>query len=55
LTPRSELFSFLRSVHPILTPYALIKLGGMYDGGYLLPDDLAGVEACFSPGVVTFR
>ena len=53
LASHSELLSFLRSVHPILTPYALTRLGGMHDGGYLLPDDLAGVQACFSPGVAT--
>ena len=29
----------------------LIRLGPKGDGGYLLPDDLAGIEACFSPGV----
>ncbi len=30
---------------------ALIRLGPRGDGGYLVPDDLAGIEACFSPGV----
>lgn len=39
-----------------LRPYAigkdLIRLGPKEkDGGYLLPDDLEGIEACFSPGV----
>lgn len=29
----------------------LIRLGGDNDGGYLVPDDLSGIEACFSPGV----
>lgn len=31
----------------------LIRLGGDGDGAYLLPDQLDGVEACFSPGVST--
>ena len=53
LTPRTELVAFLHSVHPILPPHLLIRLGGMHDGGYLLPDDLAGIQACFSPGVAT--
>jgi hypothetical protein len=29
----------------------LIRLGGNGDGGYLLPDDMEGITACFSPGV----
>ena len=29
----------------------LIRLGGAGDGGYLIPDDLQGIRACFSPGV----
>jgi hypothetical protein len=29
----------------------LIRLGGNGDGGYLIPDDLDGIEYCFSPGV----
>ena len=29
----------------------LIRIGGASDGGYLIPNDLEGVEYCFSPGV----
>jgi len=29
----------------------LIRIGSDRDGGYLLPDDLEGIEHCFSPGV----
>jgi hypothetical protein len=29
----------------------LIRIGGEADGGYLVPDDLRGISACFSPGV----
>jgi hypothetical protein len=29
----------------------LIRVGGNGDGGYLIPDDLDGIEYCFSPGV----
>lgn len=29
----------------------LIRIGGDYDGGYLVPDDLEGIKYCFSPGV----
>ena len=36
-----------------LWPYdiELIRLGPKGDGGYLLPNDLKEIEACFSPGV----
>ena len=38
-----------------MKPYSidkdLIRLGPKGDGGYLVPDDLSGIKACFSPGV----
>lgn len=40
-------------LHPKTTDRPLIRVGGMHDGGYLLPDDLDGIAACFSPGVAT--
>lgn len=43
--------SLLKSLAPMRTDHALIRLGAAGDGGYLVPDDLAGVQACFSPGV----
>ena len=36
---------------PVVTEKPLIRLGGDADGGYLVPDDLEGIAACFSPGV----
>jgi hypothetical protein len=45
---QEEVFEFLRPKH---SPCKLIRLGGNRDGAYLLPDDLGGVAACFSPGV----
>jgi hypothetical protein len=33
----------------------LVRLGGCGDGAYLIPDDLDGIEACFSPGVDNFK
>lgn len=50
---RADLARFLASVRPVRTEHALIRLGCDADGGYLVPDDLEGVEACFSPGVAT--
>jgi hypothetical protein len=50
-TELSALGPLLDSLHPIQTQYPLRRLGPQGDGGYLLPDDLDGVTACFSPGV----
>ena len=36
---------------PVGCTRELIRLGGDGDGAYLLPDDLDGIAACFSPGV----
>ncbi|WP_295583853.1 hypothetical protein [uncultured Lamprocystis sp.] len=41
----------LGRLHPVTTRHPLVRIGGRADGGYLVPDDLAGVVACFSPGV----
>lgn len=45
---QQQVFGFLR---PKPSPVPLIRIGGNRDGAYLLPDDLDGIEACFSPGV----
>lgn len=45
----------IMQVFEILKPKAsatpLIRIGGDFDGSYLVPDDLDGIDACFSPGV----
>lgn len=41
----------LAAMKPVLTDIKLVRIGGDADGGYLVPDDLDGVAACFSPGV----
>lgn len=38
-------------LHPQIPEKGLIRFGPNGDGGYLIPDDLIGIEACFSPGV----
>lgn len=38
-------------LHPVVTKFPLIRAGSEGDGGYLVPDDLEGLVACFSPGV----
>lgn len=42
---------FLNSLNPIKTEYELIRVGGINDGGYLLPNDLYGLGGLISPGV----
>jgi hypothetical protein len=46
-----RLEGFMRQVAPRETNKTLVRLGGSGDGGYLVPDDFAGIQACFSPGV----
>jgi hypothetical protein len=41
----------IAQMHPLATEHPLIRMGGHGDGGYLVPDDLEGIAACFSPGV----
>lgn len=42
---------FLSMLKPKSTDHNLIRVGGDSDGGYLVPDDLDGIDGCFSPGV----
>jgi hypothetical protein len=51
MTDNNELQSLLNKLKPISCGKDLIRLGPEGDGGYLVPDDLAGIKACFSPGV----
>lgn len=50
-TPSKKLKTLMNKLHPIATNYNLVRVGPNGNGGYLLPDDLDGIEACFSPGV----
>jgi hypothetical protein len=49
--PISDLRSALKLIQPKASPAPLVRIGGGGDGGYLVPDDLEGLVACFSPGV----
>lgn len=51
MTNPLRLRSLLTSLHPLSPNKELIRLGPKGDGGYLLPDDLEEIHACFSPGV----
>jgi hypothetical protein len=50
-TPEDRIRAFMAATRPVSTNRPLVRLGGDTDGGYLLPDDLQGIEVCFSPGV----
>jgi len=50
-TRQSDVQSLLNKLKPVSFGGELIRLGSNGDGGYLVPDDLAGITACFSPGV----
>lgn len=51
VTTDDDLAEFFRLVRPTAVDKRFIRIGGDFDGGYVAPDDLDGVEACFSPGV----
>ncbi len=50
-TQEERLAALLRSLWPVDCGKPIVRLGGEGDGGYLIPDDLEGIEYCFSPGV----
>jgi hypothetical protein len=50
-TDPSSVRALIASLSPHTTDRPLIRLGPAGDGGYLVPDDLAEIGACFSPGV----
>lgn len=51
ITDPQNVQSLLSKLHPLSTDKGLIRLGPNDDGGYLVPNDLVGIQACFSPGV----
>lgn len=48
-----RILSLIKELNPVDTGVELIRIGPSGDGGYLLPNDLSGIQACFSPGVHT--
>jgi hypothetical protein len=50
-TDKTAVRKLLALLYPLTTEHPLIRLGSGGDGGYLVPDDLNDVAACFSPGV----
>jgi len=52
-TPASRVRTLIEALRPVMTQVPLVRIGPEGDGGYLVPDSLAGIRACFSPGVST--
>lgn len=50
-TSPESLRNFIKRLYPFEFDKGLIRFGPNGDGGYLVPNDLDGIEACFSPGV----
>ena len=49
MAPREDIASLVRRIRAYGLGAPLICIGGNGNGGYLIPDDLAGVEYCFLP------
>jgi len=52
-TPSARVGELIEALRPETTRVPLVRMGPEGDGGYLVPDSLAGISACFSPGVST--
>lgn len=48
-----KVLELIKKLQPYNVGKDLIRLGAKRDGGYLVPNDLVEIEACFSPGVST--
>jgi len=51
MTNRNAIKILMKKLYPMNTGKELIRLGPNSDGGYLVPNDLSDIVACFSPGV----
>ena len=50
-TKVKDIRPLISKLYPVRSNKELVRLGESGDGGYLLPNDFYGIEACFSPGV----
>lgn len=51
LSKEPDVGKLIQDLRPYECTKPLIRFGSGLDGGYLLPDDLEGIQYCFSPGV----
>lgn len=49
--PERDVRALIQRLRPVTTQYPLVLIGPHGDGGYLVPDALDDITACFSPGV----
>lgn len=54
-SPVPEMLEVFELLKPTPSSHRLVRLGGNSDGAYLVPDDLSGITACFSPGAYNFK
>lgn len=47
----NNIMELLKRLYPVSSGIPLVRIGDTNDGTYLIPDDLQGIFACFSPGV----
>jgi hypothetical protein len=52
-TSSARVAALIARLRPQRTEVPMVRLGPPSDGGYLVPDSLSGIQACFSPGVAT--
>jgi hypothetical protein len=52
-TKQKDLQSLLAKLRPMTPEKGLIRIGPDDDGGYVVPNNLDGIQACYSPGVST--
>jgi hypothetical protein len=52
-TRTADILALIQRLNPQECGIELIRVGSNHDGGYLIPNDLEGVDYCFSPGVST--
>lgn len=48
---QEDVLRFIKKLRPIKTNFPLIRVGGSYDGGYIVPDIMDEIVALYSPGV----
>jgi hypothetical protein len=51
LTDQAAVAALIQRLRPVSQQRELLRMGPAGDGGYLVPDDLNDITACFSPGV----
>lgn len=51
LIDKQIVLALIKKLRPYQINKKLVRFGPNGDGGYIIPEDIKGIEACFSPGV----